>query len=195
MAMPVQNGANPDDRRETGAAWGWILLLGVLLAGLGLFALGHLAIATFASILTIGVLMIIGGISHVVFAFRGEGWKRFVLLVLTGALYILAGAMALTNPLLASTFLTLILAVSLLIAGVLRVWFGVRQRGNGGWGWPVATGVVTFLLGLSVASGWPFNSLLSSASCLASIFSSRASATSPSRLLFASSVGHKTTFS
>lgn len=160
MNANMKDATPADAAQQTQAGWGWLFLLGVLLILLGVLALSHLVIVTVASIVTIGIAMMLGGISHIILAFRGHGWKQFVLLVLGGLFYILAGAMVFANPLLASTFVTLVLAVSLLVAGVFRIWFGLRQRAVEGWGWPVFTGVVTLLLGLSVASGWPFNSLL-----------------------------------
>ena len=63
------------------------------------------------------------------------------------------------NPILASSVLTLLLAAALLVAGVIRIWVGLRGRPKPNWGWIVAAGVVTALAGLIIALGWPVNSL------------------------------------
>lgn len=144
---------------EEHSGWGWFIILGALLIALGLFAFVYVGLATVASILMVGMMMVIGGIAHILLAFRGEDWKRFLLLILGGILYLLAGAFVLVNPLLASSILTLIIAFSLLAAGGARVWFGFWARSEEGRGWIVATGVITFLLGLAIAAGWPVNSL------------------------------------
>lgn len=141
------------------AGWGWFVILGALLIALGLFALAYMGLATVASILTIGVLMIVGGIAHVVLAFRGEDWRRFLPLVLGGILYLLAGVLVLFNPLLASAVLTFVIACALLAVGATRLWFGFKARFANGSGWIVVTGVVTLLLGVIMVIGWPVDSL------------------------------------
>jgi uncharacterized membrane protein HdeD (DUF308 family) len=59
----------------------------------------------------------------------------------------------------ASTFLTLLLAFSLIFAGALRVSVGFGARPEKGWGWIVAAGVLTLLAGVVIAIGWPVNSV------------------------------------
>lgn len=139
--------------------WGWFIALGVLLLGLGTFAFVYVGVATIASMLTIGVLMAIGGVAHIVLAFRGDGWKDVLLLMLGGVFYLLAGALIFINPVLASSILTLMIAASLLVVGVVRIWFGIKARPEKSWGWMALAGVVTLLLGLIIALGWPVNSL------------------------------------
>lgn len=149
----------PTPARTPRKGWGWFLILGVLLLALGTFAFIYAGVATITSMLTIGVLMAIGGIAHIALAFRGDGWKNVLLLVLGSVFYLLAGALIFINPVLASSILTLMIAASLLAVGAVRIWFGIKVKPAQGWGWLVLAGAITLLLGLVIALGWPSNSL------------------------------------
>ncbi|EYD74196.1 HDED protein [Rubellimicrobium mesophilum DSM 19309] len=61
-------------------------------------------------------------------------WGGFALWIGSRVIYALAGILAFANPLLASSALTLMIAVSLLVAGVLRLIVGLRERPRRGWG-------------------------------------------------------------
>ncbi len=67
--------------------------------------------------------------------------------------------MAFINPVLAAGVLTFLLAAALLGSGAFRIWLGFKSKPSAGWGWIVAGGVVTLLLGLIIAIKWPVNSL------------------------------------
>ena len=144
---------------ETERSWGRFMVLGVLLVVLGLLAFGQLVLATLASMVIIAALMILAGVAHIVLAFSKDSRQRLLLLLAAGLLYLLAGAVTFANPLLASIVLTLLIAVSLFAAGAARIWFGIKVRPKSGWGWIVATGAVTLLLGGTIALTWPINSL------------------------------------
>jgi uncharacterized membrane protein HdeD (DUF308 family) len=144
---------------QTRAKWGWFVALGVLLLIFGGIALGNLFIATVASVYLIGWLMLMGGVVELIHAFGVKSWGRFFYWLLSGLLYAFAGFFAFYNPLLASAVLTFLLAVSLVAAGVLRIWVGYSHREASGWGWIVAAGVVTLLVGILIALRWPANSL------------------------------------
>jgi len=139
--------------------WGWFVVFGALLVLLGLIALGNLAVATVASIFVVGVVMIVGGIAHIILAFRGRSWHSFLGWLLGGMLYLIAGVLVFADPALASSVLTLVIAFALLAAGAARIWFGFAVRPEKGWLWIAAAGVVTILAGLVIATGWPVNSL------------------------------------
>lgn len=141
------------------AKWGWFVGLGVALLVLGFVAAIHLVAATVVSVYYVGAIMLVGGIVQLIHAFRVTGWSEGLYWGLGGALYAAAGAIAFFNPLLASALLTLILAASLVVSGLFRVWGGIKARPHDGWGWIVTGGVVTLLAGLVIAAGWPVNSL------------------------------------
>lgn len=139
------------------AQWGWLVATGIGMLILGLFAAANILAATVATVLIVGVLMIVAGIGQIVVAFRANGWGGTLLWMLAGALYIVAGIFAFTNPLLASAVLTLVLAVSLFVGGVTRIAFGFSYRPDPGWGWLVAAGVLSVIVGVLIGLGWPAN--------------------------------------
>src|ERR1041384_6176938 len=103
------------------AKWGWIVALGVVYLIAGFIALGSVAMATVASVLIVGVMMIIAGVAEVISAFQIKSWGKFLLWVLLGLLYVVAGFVTFQNPLLAAVLLTLILGASLVASGIMRI--------------------------------------------------------------------------
>ncbi|MGI6245447.1 MAG: HdeD family acid-resistance protein [Pseudochelatococcus sp.] len=162
MPTPVQhNRQTPIDAAmgQVRSRWVWFLILGIILIVLGGVALGNLLTATLVTVYYIGALILIGGVLQIVHAFQVKEWGNFLVWLLSGAFYALAGFLAFYNPQLASVALTLVLAISLIASGVLRIWTGIAARPRSGWGWLVAAGVGALVVGAVIAAGWPVNSL------------------------------------
>ncbi|WP_378943327.1 HdeD family acid-resistance protein [Mesorhizobium sp. ANAO-SY3R2] len=149
----------PNGDAAVRSKWGWFVVLGIIVLALGVIAAGNLLIATAASVFFVGAMMIAAGIVEIIHAFGVKSWGKFILWLLSGLLYIVAGYFAFANPLLATAVLTLFLAISLIASGLVRIWIGFTSKNLAGWGWVVAAGVVTVLAGLIIFSGWPVNSL------------------------------------
>lgn len=141
------------------AKWGWFLTLGLVLLAFGVIALGNLLVATVASVFYVGIMMLMGGILQLLHAFQVKGWESVLFWTLSGLLYAIAGVIAFQNPDLTAAVLTLLMAISLVVAGVFRLVVGFRLKPSTGWGWVAAAGAVTALAGLVIAAGWPVNSL------------------------------------
>ena len=139
--------------------WGWFVALGVALLILGALAFSNLFVATLASVIYIGVVMMLGAVAHIVAAFQLRRWGAFFLWLLSGLLYGAAASLVFYNPVLAAGALTLVAALAMVFAGGLRIGAGVRARPGNGWGWIIASGVMTFLVGIVIALGWPANTL------------------------------------
>lgn len=153
--IPIKRGTFANAHKR----WGWFLLLGVVFVALGAVAMGDLFYATIAAVFYIGVLMTVAGVLQVLHAFRVWTWGGFFLWLVSGLLYAVAGVCAFANPALASVILTLLLAVLTLSSGTLRLLIGICARPTQGWGWIIASGVVTALAGLIFLVGWPVNSI------------------------------------
>lgn len=139
----------------------WFIGLGVILLVLGGLAFLNLLVATAVSVDYVGILMVLGAAAQIAHAFRVRRWGGFTHWVSAGMLYGTAGILVLANPLLATTLLTLLIALSLLAAGVFRIMVTVRERPRRGWGWGwvLAAGGLSVTTGLVILSGWPVNSL------------------------------------
>jgi len=154
--------ADPQARSDTAplrAKSGWIIALGVVYLIAGFIALGSVAMATVASVLVVGVMMIIAGVAEVFSAFQIKTWGKFLLWALLGVLYIFAGFVTFENPLLAAVLLTLILGASLVASGIMRIFLGFSMKRETPWIWVVLSGVITLLLGLLILARWPVSSL------------------------------------
>jgi uncharacterized membrane protein HdeD (DUF308 family) len=94
---------------------------------------------------------------EVAMGFGSKSWGRFFLFILLGLLYIVAGAFALAQPLLAAAVLTLMLGWALIATGAVRIWLGTHLPA-GSKSMVIVAGVATLLFGLVIVLGWPGNS-------------------------------------
>jgi uncharacterized membrane protein HdeD (DUF308 family) len=141
------------------AKWGWIVALGVVYVIVGLVALGSVVTATAASVLVVGIMMLIAGVAEVINAFQIKTWGSFILWLLLGALYIFAGFAIFQNPLLAAALLTLFLGAALVVSGIVRIILALSMREGIPWIGVVVSGAITLLLGLVILARWPVSSL------------------------------------
>ncbi len=141
------------------AKWGWIVALGVVYLLAGFVALGSVVMATVASVLVVGAMMIVAGVAEVIGAFQMKSWGKFLLWALLGALYIVAGFVTFENPLFAAVLLTLLLGASLLASGVVRLFLAFSMNRETPWVWVALSGAITLLLGLLILARWPVNSV------------------------------------
>ena len=141
-------------RRFCGDCGGFVVLgVAMMIVGANLF------VATSASILYIGAMILAGGVVELVDAFTVAGWQGKGLRLLAGAIYGFAGALVVLDPLLASDGLSLALGSLLCFAGALRMGFGLHHRDEKSWGWTVAAGTFTLGAGTVVLAAWPWISL------------------------------------
>jgi uncharacterized membrane protein HdeD (DUF308 family) len=141
------------------AKWGWILALGIVYVVAGFIALGSVVMATVASVLVVGVMMIVAGVAEIINAFQCKGWGWFLVWVLLGALYIVAGFVTFENPLFAAVILTLLLGASLVASGIVRVILAFSMKREQPWIWVLLSSLVTLLLGLLILARWPVSSV------------------------------------
>lgn len=138
---------------------GWIVALGIIYLVAGLVALGSVVMATIVSVFVVGIMMLIAGVAEVINAFQIKSWGRFLLWLLLGVLYIVAGFLTFENPLLAAALLTLLLGVSLTASGIMRIILAFGVKEGTPWIWVVLSGAITLLLGLVILAHWPVSSL------------------------------------
>ncbi|RZJ90008.1 MAG: HdeD family acid-resistance protein [Chryseobacterium sp.] len=125
----------------------WYLLLGILLVIFGLILFAALPFATLSAVLLFGVLMMLGGVLHLVAAFTVfNGGSRW-LWALFGVLYLIAGYYAFTTPVITAVVLTSLLAIALIIAGIVRTVNAFMLRPIAGWGWTLFSGILTLVTG------------------------------------------------
>jgi uncharacterized membrane protein HdeD (DUF308 family) len=153
----IRNPLGAADLAPLRAKWGWILALGIVYVIAGFVALGSVVMATVASVLIVGVMMIVAGIAEIINAFQCKGWGRFLIWVLLGALYIVAGFVTFENPLFAAAILTLLLGASLVASGIVRIILAFSMKREQPWIWVLLSSIVTLPLGLLILVHWPIS--------------------------------------
>lgn len=138
--------------------WAFLTGMGIALMILGTVAIGSSLIATLATVLVFGILLLLGGLFQVVTAFWGRSWRGFFLQLLAGVLYLIVGVFMIDNPVETAVGLTLLVAAGLLVGGILRTVLSVVERFDG-WGWALLNGVVSLVLGAAIWRQWPLSGL------------------------------------
>ena len=139
--------------------WGWLCALGIFFVFLGCIGLGMVVGLTLVSVLFLGVLLIIGGLSQMIDVFRSKQWKGAIWHALIAFLYIFAGCIIMYDPILASTIITALLAWVLIFIGITRFIMALVLRHGIGWAWPLVAGLTAFILGVLILLQWPYSGL------------------------------------
>ncbi len=139
--------------------WGWLLALGIVCIALGTLGLYMTFAYTLATVWAFGMLILAAGIFQLINTYLCKGWKSVLWHVLIALLYVAAGGVIALDPLLASSFLTLVLAGILIAVGVSRIVIGIQLRPADGWYWPLLSGLVSILLGGMIIAQWPASGL------------------------------------
>jgi uncharacterized membrane protein HdeD (DUF308 family) len=138
--------------------WGWFLAFGIVLLLLGIAAIVRSVIATVASMLFFGWLLVLASIFEFVSAFMVGNWAGFFLHLLIAILFAITGVLMLTRPVISAEAVTLVMSMFFLIAGLYQLIASLWTH-LPGWGWQALSGVVTSILGVLVLAGWPASGL------------------------------------
>jgi len=134
--------------------WGWYLAVGILLIVVGIYAIYAEGLATLASVIAIGFVLLIAGIAQIVGAFMARGAGHVILLLLVGFLDLIVGFALLQHPTVGALAITLLLAAVFLFGGIFRfvsaLWL---QFPN--YGWVAVSGLISFILGVLLWVQWP----------------------------------------
>jgi uncharacterized membrane protein HdeD (DUF308 family) len=150
--------ASPDSSRPH-SRWGWFVALGIAQIVLGSIVWFDVIAFTIAGVIFIGALLLVAGVFQIVHAFMDREWGAFILHLLVGALYVIGGLLLMDEPLQGSVVITILVAAALIIGGILRIVIGVQHRHMPGWGLILASGVISFLVGLMLYLTLPWSGL------------------------------------
>jgi uncharacterized membrane protein HdeD (DUF308 family) len=138
--------------------WGWFLAFGIALVVLGVFAIGRAVTATIVSMLFFGWLLLIACGIEVAQAIIVGHWAGFFHHLVAAILFGVIGFFFVTRPLLSAEVATMLMAVFFLIGGLFQIvtsaWVALP-----GWGWQLADGIITFILGVLIVAQWPVSGL------------------------------------
>jgi uncharacterized membrane protein HdeD (DUF308 family) len=151
--------ASPDDERASFRRLSWLfLVLGLVSILIGFLAIGAPHLATTKTVLVIGVLLVIAGVTEVIHAVMVRNLGGFAVHLLAAVLYLIVGIFVLEDPDRAADVLTLLLAASFFVGGLLRIIFSLVEHFPA-WPWVLLNGLVDLLLGILIWRGWPESSL------------------------------------
>src|SRR5262245_51830643 len=136
----------------------WFLVLGAALIALGVAATLYSLATTYASMLFLATVLLLGGIVRIIAALSAREWVGSLLLVLSGALYVVTGILTFRHPIAAALALTLLFSALLLGMGSFRLLGSVWYRFPH-WGWVALSGGISMLLGLMLWRAWPASGL------------------------------------
>ena len=139
-------------------SWKWFLVLGALFIVLGFIGLSATFFMTMTGVMLFGAMAICGGVVNFIYSFRASGWPSRSFLVFMSVIYVLAGILMVSHPVIASEMLTLLIGVSLLLTGFLRCFIAVQNRVSVSWGWVLASGLLAVVLGIFILAQWPESS-------------------------------------
>lgn len=135
--------------------WGWFLALGIVFVLAGLAAIAFPLLSTIATKIVLGWIFLAGGVLMILHAFSASGWRGFLLGLLIGILYVVAGGWLAFFPFTGIITLTILLAALFLAEGVLEAIMAFRVRPHEGWVWLLLSGLVAVAVGVMIAMGLP----------------------------------------
>lgn len=139
----------------------WFIGIGIVLITLGAVALVDAIVATLASVVVLGMLLIFSGIAYLgqSFAHRDVPGSRFWITALMGFLYALSGILLIQEPITGSFFLTAFMAGCLMASGVMRGIWAAGNRHVANWWMLVLSAVVSLLTGIFIFVTLPWSGL------------------------------------
>jgi uncharacterized membrane protein HdeD (DUF308 family) len=138
--------------------WGWFLVFGIALLVLGVAAVARSVTATIASMLFFGWLLLLAAGIEIVQAIMVGQWSGFFYHLVAAILFAVMGLLLVTRPMISAEALTIVIAAFFLIGGLFQLIASLATTPPG-WGWQVADGIITFVLGMLLLAQWPISGL------------------------------------
>ena len=132
-------------------------ILGVIAIILGILAMLAPVLTGMWVVILVGVLVRIGGIVRIIWAFQAASLGKGLPMFAIGGLTLLCGIVLLAHPLFASGILTILLALYFVLDGISEIVASVRLRPGSGWGWMLFGGIVSIWLGIIIWRQFPLS--------------------------------------
>ena len=131
--------------------------VGILLLVAGFLSLVAPFSAGLSVTLMVGALMLFSGAVQLLLVIKAGSFGRGILLAIFAILSLVAGGYMLSQPVDAMVTLTLFLAAYFVAGGIVQIVGAFGSRPEAGWGWPLAGGIVSVLLGLMIWQQFPLS--------------------------------------
>ena len=148
-----RQGSVPPRSTTSQTIWGVLLILA------GLLGILMPAFAALATVLILAWMLVFAGVFEIAFALQrrhqiGFGWK-----LVAGLITLALGIALVYGPVAGIAALGLVVGAFLLVGGVTRVMLAMRLRPHRSWGWVLFDGILSIVLAVLIAIGWPSSSV------------------------------------
>ena len=140
-----------------GPGWGWILLYGIVSAGIGVLAFVWPFSATLAVTIVIGSFFLVSGAFAIIAGIAGRGYESRGYTIAYGILSLIVGLMLVFSPVAGAISLTLLVAIWLAVRGLMEIRWGIKIRA--GRVLMLILGVVNLVLAILILVTVPFSAL------------------------------------
>ncbi len=133
----------------------WFKGIGFVILVLGMLSVLLPHIGTLTVNLLVASILLFTGAIHLIHVFTMRKWRTMTWETLLGIIFIFSGILFAAYPWSGALALTLLLGLFFLIIGTFKILLALSWRWRPGWGWIMATGFLSILLGLLVVMGLP----------------------------------------
>jgi uncharacterized membrane protein HdeD (DUF308 family) len=140
-------------------AGGWVIVWGVALIVAGIVAIVEPAVAAVATALLLAWLFLLSGVIELIYAYQQRAHDGLAWKVISGLISLVLGIYMLVFPMASIASLALLIGAFLFASGVSSVLLAFKLRPRQGWGWVLFDGVLSIIIAIMIASGWPQNSI------------------------------------
>jgi uncharacterized membrane protein HdeD (DUF308 family) len=158
--MPIRDPERPTsftlvDVESVRSNSGLFIGLGAVLMVFGLLAVLLPFIASLATTIAVGWVMMLAGVGEGYHALRNRRWAGSAWELVSAAVQVVAGGLVAAFPVAGKLALTLILAVYFACEGILKIIRAVQHRRLLAPGWLVFDGLLSLALGVLILVRWP----------------------------------------
>ncbi|MGZ8710309.1 MAG: HdeD family acid-resistance protein [Thermoanaerobaculia bacterium] len=136
----------------------WSIFMGALTAVIGVLMIIYPLATAAASTVFLGAALLAIGAAQAIFAFTSDSVGSFILKLLLGILYGIAGVLLVAFPAAGVLSLTGVLGVMLIAEGIVETFIAIGAPALAGRGWFVFSALSSFLLGVLILAQWPNSS-------------------------------------
>ena len=142
--------------QEVKSGGGWLIALGILTVVFGIIAISSPLITGLAVSLIVGIMLAAGGLMQIIQAFQvPAGGGRRLFLILAGLLAFVFGIYMTTCPVSSLLAMTLVLVAFFVVDAVCKIIDAFNLKPEKGWGWLLASGIITLVLAIMIWRRWP----------------------------------------
>jgi uncharacterized membrane protein HdeD (DUF308 family) len=145
----------PTERAALGRSWLWWVVAGILALAGGVWTFFNPVAGSLAVTLVTGGVFLALGVVEVIAAIQMRGSKGFLWKLLVALATVATGVLLLGNPLAGMVALTIVVGAAFGAMGVAKIILSFQMRPRDGWGWMLASGIVSLALAVIIFADFP----------------------------------------